>query len=630
MNFFTDNMLIIFVLPLIAGGAGLFSHIFKYVITNRTINIFTFFSNFVGLLFSIFLFKYIVENNVQDVCVSINWFHIENLSFELGIYADKISTAFLFVLMASSLAVHYYLAKCRTADKDYRINTALVNFINFTLAGVILSSNMLQTFIFSEITGVLGYLLININFQNRKISDSAKNFFILNKIGDVFMLVGIIIFIYFLITYPIYSGNTILEYSDFNETASDFYVYLSDMWFYIACMMLFGGVISKSAQFPLHVMVTDVSKTQVGVCALLSATVTVQGIFFAVRLLPLFELSETVMNTIIYIGLFTALLCSFFAVAQNNIKKMLAYSSSSQLGLMVAAIGLNIPVVAIIYFLSHAFSKTALFLVSGCLNKVSEKQNFNISDFNVSRNDYPILSYCYLIGIVSLSGLFFGGAAANDGMIKACSASMSIPAVVMFLLTCLFTAYCLFRSYFVIFENNKNTTANLYGIQLNIPIIFLTLSVIAVAFLPVNIFEFFDKYSEVQKELLGGNLKYILTYGVLIFGSVLGGYIGYTKKKPLPKYIINLSLHGLYIKKLYAVVCDFLLDVFRSFAKNFDKYIISRFFNLFSELTKWVCWLVSILQSGSIQTYITAAILIISLSIGGIGLILVLLRGIIR
>ena len=144
----------------------------------------------------------------------------------------------------------------------------------------------------------------------------------------------------------------------------------------------------------------------------------------------------------------------FRSIAQNNIKKMLAYSSSSQFGLMIAAIGLNIPIAVIMFFMSHAFAKTVLFLTSGCLHKLSGNKNFNITNFDTSRNSHPILAYCYFIAIISLSGLFFGGAAANDIMIKATSASMHVSAILIFLITCFITAYYLFRSYFLIFENN--------------------------------------------------------------------------------------------------------------------------------------------------------------------------------
>ena len=630
MDFFADNILIVFVLPLLAGVISLLAYIFKYVFSNKTVNILTTISNLTGLVFSIFIFRYLVLNNVQDIGTSVNWFKIENLNFVLGVYADKISLVFLFVLMASCLAIHYFSLKYLIKDPKYCLYTSYLNLTNAAMVGLLLSSNIPQTYIFGEIVCVLGYLFINTNFKNSKISNQARNFFILNIIGDTLMLTGIIILIYFLITYPIYSGNVILPYSDFNEIASDLYVYFSDMWFYVACMLLFAGIASKSAQFPFHLWAVDTAKTPVSAGALLlSSAMTASGLFIAIRLLPLFELSIQVMNTILYIGLITALFCGFLAIAQNNIKKMLSYSSSSQFGLMIASIGLNLQSAAIMYFLSHAFSKAVLFMVSGCLYRISLRQNFNISDFNSSRTSHPILAYCYFISIISISGLFFGGAAANDEMIKACSASMHISVLVIFLLACFISAYYLFRSYFVIFENNQNADNNSFNQLLIVPVIFLTLLIVCVPFFPTNIFDFFNKYEEISRELINGTLKYLLLYGFILLGAVLGAYIGFTKKKPLPKYLINLSLHGFYIKKIFTLLSDIILDIFRSFTKNFDKYVLNWFFNLFTELTRWISWIVSILQNGNIQTYITIAIIILTLSISGIGMILVILRGII-
>ena len=206
---------------------------------------------------------------------------------------------------------------------------------------------------------------------------------------------------------------------------------------------------------------------------------------------------------------------------------------------------------------------------------------------------------------------------------------MHVSAILIFLITCFITAYYLFRSYFLIFENKQSSDNNSYNFLLNIPLIFLTLLIFCVPFFPVNTFDFFDKYAEVNRELISGSIKYVITYGFILIGACLGAYIGITKKKPLPNYLSNLSLHAFYLKKLYAILSDTISDIFRSFTKNFDKYVLGRILNLFPELTKWISWLVGIIHNGSVQTCITWAIIIISLSISGIGLLLVILRGII-
>ena len=630
MNFFAENIYIIFVIPLIVGLLCLFSYFFKYSFSKKTLSVVTILSDIATIIFSSTVLYYILQNNLQDIESSVNWFKIGDLNFVLGVYSDKLSSLFLISTLLITLAIHYFYFKYVPKDERYNLNLAYLNIFNAAITGLFLSSNIPQTYIFMDIAGVLGYLLLNNSFNNSKISNSAKNFLILNKIGDVLMLVGIIILVYFLSTYPIFEGGNILVYSHFTEIAADFYVYLSDSWFYIACMLLLGGIIAKSAQIPLHISVINVSKGTIPINALLLSCLTGSGIFIAIRLLPLFELSLSVMNTILYVGLLTALFCSFFAISQNNIKKMLAYSSSSYMGLSLAAIGLNIPVVAIIYFLTHAFSKSLLLICSGSLYKLSGEINFNISDFKASRKDYPILAYCYFIGVIALSGLFFGGASANYGMIKACSESMNVSATAIFLLTCFITSYYLFRSYINIFEKtNSQDDTKEYNNYLSIPIIFLTLFVVIISFFPQNFIEFFDKYSDVSKELLSGDLKYVLLYTIIIAGLVVGVFTALKGRKPLPKLLINLSLHGCYIKKLYAIFIDNIFDIFTSLAKNIDKYILTWIFNIFAQITKFISWIISLIQNGNIQSYITYSILLISLSIAGIGIFLVLLRGLI-
>ena len=215
-------------------------------------------------------------------------------------------------------------------------------------------------------------------------------------------------------------------------------------------------------------------------------------------------------------------------------------------------------------------------------------------------------------------------------MIKACSESMHISATVIFLLTCFITSYYLFRSYFNIFEKTVSIDDTKgYNNYLNVSIIFLTLFVVVISFFPQNFIEFFDKYSDVSKELLPGDLKYVLLYTIITAGLVVGWFTAFKNRKPLPKLLTNLSLHGFYIKKLYAIFIDNIFDIFTNLAKNFDKYILTWLFNIFAYITKFISWINSLIQSGNIQSYITYSILIISLSIAGIGMFLVLLRGLI-
>lgn len=631
MNFFTDNISVIIILPLITAFLCLFSYFYKFAFSNNLLNRFTILSNFIGAIFALSIFQYINTNDIQDIQHSIHTTDIANISISSGIYADKLSLLFLSIMLIITFAVQYYSVKYLPKNDKYSLYLFGVNLLNVAYICLILSSNILQTYVFWVITGVITYILINFNFEKSKTTNSARNMLFINRLGDTSFLIGIIIIIYFLTTYPIGSGENILAYSNFTEFASDFYVYLSDGWFYTACMLLFFGIIVKSCQFPLHTWLIETKEASIPVNILIqSSTMTVAGIYVAIRLLPLFELSVGVMNTILYVGLLTALLCGFFAIEQNNLKKMLAYSTSSQLGLIVTAIGLNVPFAAIIYFATHSFSKAVLLFSAGNLYKLTEEKSFNISDFKCSRKQHPILAYCYLISIVALSGLFFAGATYHEMTIRAFSCSMNITTTVIFVIVLFINAYYLFKSYFIIFEkHNNNSDFHNCDFRLNMPVILLTLFVVSLVFIPNNLFEFFDKYSDTQQTLLSVNFRNILTFITIILGAIFGLLSGIKEKSPFPEFIKKLSAKGLYISRIYNWFGDNVSYLFGNIAKNTDKYIVNGFFNLFSIITRVSAWFVSVLQNGNIQSYITYGITLILVTIGMIGIILIILRGII-
>ena len=629
MEFFADNILLIFLLPLITSCLCLFTYVFN-IVSFGMINRFSFLSGITGLIFSAGLFKYILVQNIQEVQCSLNWISVNNFIIEGGIYADKLSVLFLTVFMIVGIAVLFYSFRDIPRNRKYPLFLLYINLMNVFGTGFFLSSNLIQTLIFGELISITGYLMINLNCNKNEISNSAKRVFIMNKIGDTLFLTGIIILIYFSLTYPVCEGKSLLTYSDLGKSVSDLYVYLSDSWFYITCLLILSGVTVKAAQMPFHTWLTEADEGSVSAITLINTvTVTACGIFTVLRLLPLFELSDSVMNTILYIGLTTALLCGLFALSQNNIKKMLSYSTSSQAGIMFAAVGLNIPLAAVLYFLAHAFSKSVLFLSAGNFYKLKGKTGYDMSDFMLSGKQYPLSAFAYFISVVALSGLFFAGATAKDMITDFLSSSVRVLGFFVFVIVLFVNSLYLFKSYFMIFENKNKSEEKLpLHYCFVIPVVLTVIMTVLTAFFPLNILEFGNKFTDISSELLSDGSKYITTLTAILSGAVIGCYTGITGKKFVPECIKNLFAEGFYLSRIYNALADNISYFLGNFAKNFDKYVINGIFNIFVNITKLSGWINAVFQNGNLQSYFMCGIMFISLIIGIIGLFLFILRGV--
>lgn len=615
MEFFTDNILLIFILSLLAAIIAFSGHFKKFSVSRNTIIFSSITANIVGLIFSAALFIMFFLKNTEPFEMSIDWFRIGSLNLSVGVLADNISSVFLLILMLVSIIVQWYSAYYMKDESDEGLYFGHLNLLNTAMTALILSPNLPQTFIFFGLVGICSYLTVNFRYEKTKVSNAAKNVLIINRIGDMLFLAGLVILIYFVLSYPIAEGSELLTYSNLSETAADFYVYLSDGSFYLACMLLFCGTIVKSAQFPLHVWLIDSTEAPAPVNALInSATMVAAGVLLAIRLLPMFELSTYVTQSILYIGLITAFLSAFFAIGQTNIHKMLAYSTSSQIGLIIAVIGALAPSSALYYLTSHSFAKVALFLIAGIIFKYVTDKTSDMSEMGGLRAKYPILAYCYLISICSLSGIFFCGFIAKETVFESLLTLNDIPAIILFCSVLFMSGYCLFRSYFVIFEGElkqqekKQIPSSLYNV-----VIVCTLALIAVTFLNKNLFTFSNNPSDFYI-LNTNNITIGLSSLLISVIAVIVACGNVAHKMPsLPDALRPFSLNGGYIPNIYGWVVDNIFDVFRNFVRVIDKYVLNGIANFQGYLARFVSWLISVSQNGNIQAYLAYAVATVGL-----------------
>ena len=598
MNFFTNNIFLIMFLPIwisliIISGA------YIRLTENRKMTVFlTSISTLTGLIFSIFLFNHIKSPQPIVIEDSFSWINIDKLNINLGVLIDSTSAIFLVILMLISLLIQIYSYGYMKNKEEFNKYFIYLNFFNFAMTGLILSPNLIQLYIFWELVGVASYLLIGFFHKKEDVSLSAKKVFIINRFGDTVLLAGIIFLAYFSITYMNQQPDEFLAFSDLdyfhNQLQSLTYPNVYNL---ILSLFLIGAFV-KSSQFPFQQWLIDAMKAPTPVSALIhSATMVCAGIFLIIRIYPL--LSNELLNLILSIGLITAVLCAFIAISQNNIKKMLAYSTSSQLGLMFTAIGLQAIPVAIIYLVIHSFTKALLFLCAGNISQISN--SIETKDISGLRKIDFYLAIYWIIGALSLSGLFFGGFTSKEMLLNIAENNKSI--LFLILLTSFMSTFYIFRTYFKIFEGNK---INEYKIINEKSMSFALMTMVIFVIFPGFLF----KTSQI-------NMLCLLAVGICITAIFAAYFSNKCNKIMIPPFLYKLSKNELFIPNLYNFIGRFFNLIYFS-VNIIDKYFIDGTINITVKITKFLSNTISKLQNGNIQTYV-------SYSIFSIGIILLII-----
>ena len=427
-----DNIYLILLLPFWIFLIIMCGRFFSVYVNKRIIYFLTLLSSFLGAsLCGVALYKLGVDN-VIETCLP--FVKINDFILSFGLYVDRTALIFAFVLFLTSFVVQMFsISFMKNEKKTYRFY-ALLNLFNFSMAGLFFSPNLFQTYVFWELVGIVSYLLIGFEYFKKEKSLAAKKVLIINRIGDTALITSIILSSYFVYEY---SGNlslTTLSFSDMTAISTLGYAYTSIPLFWVICGLFVVGAGVKSAQFPFYTWLIDAMEAKLPVSALLhSATMVASGVFVLIRLTGFFTLEESILKVIAILGLLTALICSLSACAQTHPKKVLAYSTSAQLGLMFFSIGILNIKAAIAFFVAHAFIKTTLFLT---LPREDEKWNY--TNFIL-----------FLIGGLSLSGIIFAGLASKEMLFMNLGGTVGI----IFSLISFLTAFYIIRIALVLVDN---------------------------------------------------------------------------------------------------------------------------------------------------------------------------------
>lgn len=384
----------------------------------------------------------------DKIITDVQWFSLsDTISIHLGFLIDNITVLMLFVVALISALVHYFSIAYMKGDERYNRYFAYLGIFTFSMNGIVLTHNILMMYIFWELVGLSSYLLIGFWFEKKSASDAGKKAFIVNRVGDIGMFAGILILFF---TYNTFSFDQI-----FNAIAAGKLPFNSDFWLTITGILLFMGAIGKSAQFPLHVWLPDAMEGPTPVSALIhAATMVAAGVYLTIRIFGL--LTADAMMFIAIIGMLSAFIPATIALTQNDIKKVLAYSTVSQLGYMIMALGVGAYKFAFFHLVTHAFFKACLFLGSGSVIHAMHHEQ-DIRNMGGLRKKLPLTYTTFLISSLAISGIpLTSGFLSKDGILASSYAFASLTGNWIFpfvgFLVALLTAFYMFRLIIITFH----------------------------------------------------------------------------------------------------------------------------------------------------------------------------------
>jgi NADH-quinone oxidoreductase subunit L len=370
---------------------------------------------------------------------SISWLNVGNFSLSLGIMMDSLTAVMLVVICTVSLMVQIYSQGYMHGDPGYHRYYAWMSLFTASMIGLVLSNNLLMTFVFWEMVGLCSYLLIGFWFHRPSAANAAKKAFIVTRIGDFGFLIALLI---------LFTNSGTFDIGQLIDKASAGLLAGSTLTW--AAIGIFAGAAGKSAQFPLHTWLPDAMEGPTPVSALIhAATMVAAGVFLVARTLPLFEHSAQALTTVSAIGGFTAIFAASMGLVAVDIKRVLAYSTVSQLGYMMLGLGAGGVVIGIFHLFNHAFFKALLFLGSGSVNHATG--TFDMREMGGLKKVMPWTYALFVIGSLSLAGIWPLAGFWSKDEILASAWDYNKLLFVLAIVTVFMTAFYMFRVVFMTF-----------------------------------------------------------------------------------------------------------------------------------------------------------------------------------
>ena len=457
----SQNLLL--AVPLAPLAGAIVAGFFGKTVGRRGSHVATILGVLIAFILSVMTLYSVAVDGARFNATVYEWMNLGDLKMEVGFLVDGLTAMMMCVVTFVSLMVHIYTIGYMEEDEGYQRFFSYISLFTFSMLMLVMSNNMLQLFFGWEAVGLVSYLLIGFWYTKPTAIVANMKAFLVNRVGDFGFILGIGL----LVAY----GGT-LNYTEAFAKSAELaplsfplpiltQVFGSD-WsmLTVACICLFIGAMGKSAQFPLHVWLPDSMEGPTPISALIhAATMVTAGIFMVARMSPLFELSDTALNFVMVIGAITALFMGFLGIIQNDIKRVVAYSTLSQLGYMTVALGASAYSVAVFHLMTHAFFKALLFLGAGSVI-IGMHHDQDIRNMGGLRKYMPITWITSLLGSLALIGTpLFSGFYSKDSIIEAVHAS-HLPAAgfayFAVIVGVFVTAFYSFRMYFLVFHGKEN------------------------------------------------------------------------------------------------------------------------------------------------------------------------------
>ncbi|MDE5414713.1 NADH-quinone oxidoreductase subunit L [Alkalihalobacterium chitinilyticum] len=396
--------------------------------------------SFIALIMSILvLFERMAGENVL---VQFDWLAIGDRTITMGFEVNQLNALMLVIVTLVSFLVHTYSKGYMTATDSYRVPVfySYLGLFTFSMLGLVLSPNLLQLYIFWELVGVCSFLLVGFYFFKTEARAAAKKAFIVTRIGDVGLFIGMI-----LLFWQVGSFEYAVIFETVNANG------LTEGMITLIAILIFVGAIGKSGQFPLHTWLPDAMEGPTPVSALIhAATMVAAGVYLVATIFPLFAASPVALTTVAVIGGFTAIFAATIALTQKDIKRVLAYSTVSQLGYMMLALGSAGYVAAVFHLMTHAFFKALLFLAAGSVIHAVHTQS--IEEMGGLWKKMKTTGVLFLIGCLAIAGFpLFSGFFSKEEILLTTFEDGRYVLFALALITALLTAIYMFRLFFMVF-----------------------------------------------------------------------------------------------------------------------------------------------------------------------------------
>ncbi|MGB7290976.1 MAG: NADH-quinone oxidoreductase subunit L [Thermodesulfobacteriota bacterium] len=525
---------------------------------------------------------------------------------EFGFFTDPVVLIMFFIVSLVSLVVQVYSLGYMSEESPPSLGRYYTfhSLFAFSMLGFVASLNLLQIYIFWELVGLCSYLLIGFWYTRPEASRAAVKAFWVTRFGDVGFAIGMVL---------LWGATGTFFLPELFAKAPD----VSKQLITVCMFLILFGAMGKSAQFPLHVWLPDAMEGPTPVSALIhAATMVVAGIYLVLRLFPLFELTPDVLVFALWIGSITSLLGASLALVQNDIKRILAYSTVSQIGYMFAALGAGAQGISFFHLFTHAFFKSLLFLGAGCI--IHALHTNNIWEMGKLGKRMPHIAILFLIGSLSLSGIFpFSGHFSKDEILMWMHVKGLDIHFLILLITAFLTAFYMFRAFFVVFFGDRESSATKIRKTpwiMSLPMWILAILTVFAGFGASKFFGFLGY----RLEQYHARLEYLpliasISGIALAWSFYQVGYLSpaliYSRLSP---FALALE-RKFWIDDIYTWIYRNILDGLSSLCGWFDRYIVDGFVNLIAYSAKLTSERLRTMQTGRTQDYLYGIIIAIVL-----------------